>query len=70
MEIAKNGILLQEKELKGQSCAVCNSPLIVQVYHYKGAMRKVIHCKKCKTFSRIKRKKKYMEFPESLKDKG
>lgn len=69
MEIAKKGILFQEKPAKDQKCGTCDRPLVIQVYHYKGAMRKLVHCKKCNTFSRIKKQKKYMEFPDSLNKK-
>ena len=54
MEIVKNGICLQEKEISDR-CAVCRNKLVMRVYRYQSKkLKKVIHCKKCQTATRIK----------------
>ncbi len=61
MEIHKNGLLIQEKLLSlKDKCAICRSRLYMQVYHYKGGLRRVVSCKKCNTYSVITKSKKYM----------
>jgi len=61
MEIHKNGLLMDEKLLSYKDkCAVCRSRLYMQVYHYKGGLRRVVSCKKCNAYSEIKKPKKYM----------
>ena len=61
MEIHKNGLLMEEKLLSYKDkCAVCRSRLFMQVYHYKGGLRRVVSCKKCDTYAEIKKPKKYM----------
>ena len=61
MEIHKNGLLIQEKLLGyKEKCAICRSRLHMQVYHYNGGLRKVVSCKKCNTYSEIKKQKKYL----------
>jgi len=59
MEIHKNGLLIQEKQLP-EKCAVCKKRLFHQVYHYKGGLRNVVSCKKCDTYTALKKSKKYM----------
>jgi hypothetical protein len=57
MEIKKNGVLLQEKEMspsmKPNRCGTCNSKLILQIYNYDKRIIKVVHCKKCETYSSL-----------------
>lgn len=61
MEIHKNGLLMQEKLLGyKEKCAICRSRLYMQVYHFKGGLRKVVSCKKCDTYSEIKKQKNYL----------
>jgi hypothetical protein len=53
MEIVKNGICLQEKEISDR-CAICRSKLILCVYKYQSKkLKKVVRCKKCQTATRI-----------------
>jgi hypothetical protein len=66
MEVVKNGVFIEEKIMPRNKCAICNSPLYMQVYHYDSNLTKVIACKKCKTYSHLKKPKKYNEFPEDL----
>jgi hypothetical protein len=61
MEIHKNGLFIQEKLLGyKEKCAICKSRLFLQVYHYKGGLRRVVSCKKCNTYTEIKKSKKYI----------
>ncbi|TFG19502.1 MAG: hypothetical protein EU530_05970 [Promethearchaeota archaeon] len=76
MEIHKNGLFIEEKLLSYKDkCAVCRSRLYLQVYHYNGGLRKVVSCKKCNTYSEIKKPKKYVtdikeiQKPSFLQDK-
>jgi len=58
MEIHKNGLFIQEKEISDK-CAICRARLFMQVYHYKGGLRRVVSCKKCNTYSEMPKPKKY-----------
>jgi hypothetical protein len=66
MEIHKNGLLIQEKQTS-EKCATCRNKLMMQVYHYKGGLRRVISCNTCKTFTELKTSKKYMTDMKKIK---
>ena len=81
MEIKKNGVLLQEKEMsssmKPNRCGTCNSKLFIQMYNYDKRIIKVIHCKKCNTYSSLAPPRPYNtnfveikapKFPEKRKE--
>ncbi|UYP47916.1 hypothetical protein NEF87_004201 [Candidatus Lokiarchaeum ossiferum] len=55
MEIVKNGICIQEKQLS-ERCGQCGEWLVHCVYKYQSKkLKHVIRCKKCNSASRIKK---------------
>ena len=59
MEIHKNGLFIEEKEIKDK-CGNCKKRLFLQVYHFKGGLRRVISCKNCNSYTAMKKAKKYI----------
>jgi hypothetical protein len=59
MEIHKNGLFIEEKTTK-EKCATCRSNLYLQVYHYKGGLRRVVSCKTCDTYTVMTKPRKYI----------
>lgn len=59
MEVVKKGSLVQEKIIPRQKCGECKSPLYMQVYRYDNGLTKIVHCKKCMTYSQLKKPKNY-----------
>ena len=59
MEIVKNGVLLQDREIYRKKCGICNSKLRLQIYRYDKKLTKVVHCRNCKTYSHLKQSKSY-----------
>ena len=70
MEVVKKGVLIQEKslpKLNSNRCGICRDILMMQVYHYDGGLTKVIHCKKCNTYSHLKKPKTYTTKMQPIK---